>query len=268
MPPERTAARIPILMYHRIGEPLDDADRKYCVRPADFVRQMRDLAEHGHRAVSLDAFFVWLDGGEPLPEGAFVLTFDDGFRGVYQHAFPWLRQAGWPCTVFLVSGLIGGRDAWNAPSGLGTSELLGRDEILEMARYQVRFESHTRTHAHLPQLSDEGLAGELCASRSDLESLLGQPVRYLAYPFGETDARVIDAARRAGYAGGCSSQPGFNGRAIDRFRIRRLDVYGTDTARALRRKIEFGTNDGAMLHELGYKARRLWRRVSPIQRPG
>jgi len=265
MPVARKAERIPVLMYHRVGEPRDAADSRYCVRPADFARQMDELAEHGFRAVSIDAFFAWLNGGEALPDGAFVLTFDDGFRGVYQYAFPWLQRAQWPCTVFLVSALVGSRDLWN---GGGAGELLTRDDIRTMASAGVRFESHTRTHAHLPQLADDALALELSASKADIESLVGQPVRYVAYPYGEVDERVMTAARRAGYAAGFGSEPGFNRRNVDRYRIRRLDVYGTDTPRALRRKIEFGTNDGAILGELGYRARRLWQRVSPSFRPG
>ena len=47
-----------------------------------------------------------------LPDGSFLLTFDDGFLGVYEYAVPVLRDLGWPATVFLVSQRIGGRDDW------------------------------------------------------------------------------------------------------------------------------------------------------------
>ena len=258
----RPAERIPVLMYHRVGEPLDGPDHRYCVRPADFARQMNELADYGYRAISMDAFLAWLEGAV-LPDRAFVLTFDDGFRGVYEHAFPWLERAAWPCAVFLVSTLIGRRDAWNCKHAGGSSELLAREQILAMAKANVRFGSHTRTHAHLPQLSDGDLVTELRGSKAELEALLAEPVRYVAYPFGEADDRVISAVRSAGYALGFGCDPGFNRPGIDRYRIRRIDVYGTDTPRGLRRKIELGTNDGAMFGEIRYKARRLWQRVSP-----
>lgn len=257
-----SAARVPVLMYHRVGKPLDQTDCRYCVPAQQFVRQMEALRTRGYRAVSLSAFMGWLAGGDALPQGSFLLTFDDGFRGVYEHAYPWLREARWPFTIFIVTGLIGKRDLWNRPSSGGTGDLLCQEEIREMQRQGVEFQSHTRTHAHLPQLSDDRLAAELTGSKADLESLLASPVHYLAYPFGETDARVINAVRAAGYAAAFSSEPGFNRHNVDRYRIRRLDVYGTDSPRSLRRKAELGTNDGALLGELRYKAKRLWHRLS------
>ncbi|MGB5340370.1 MAG: polysaccharide deacetylase family protein, partial [Gammaproteobacteria bacterium] len=73
---------------------------------------MHRLAAHGRQACSLEDFFLWLAGDKELPEGSFLLTFDDGFRGVYEHAAPVLQHLGWPATVFLVSRLIGGQDVW------------------------------------------------------------------------------------------------------------------------------------------------------------
>jgi len=60
--------------------------------------------------VAADALVGWLEGGPALAAGAFVLTFDDGFRGVREHALPVLERLGWPFTVFLVSDRIGQRD--------------------------------------------------------------------------------------------------------------------------------------------------------------
>jgi peptidoglycan/xylan/chitin deacetylase (PgdA/CDA1 family) len=245
-------------MYHRLGAPLDPADEQYCVRPEDFSRHVSRLAREGYHAVSLDAFVAWLDGREALRQGALLITFDDGFRGVYEHAYPILGEMGWPFTVFLVSGQIGGRDTWN-PSG--SSELLGQEEILAMAAEGVRFESHTRTHRRLAALSDDHLLAELAGAKADLETLLGRPVQYLAYPFGEHDERVCTAAKAAGYAAAFTTQPGFNRREVDRFRIRRLDIRGTDSPVELTRKLVLGTNDGSLRNMVGYFGRRVARAV-------
>jgi hypothetical protein len=58
-------------------------------------------------------------------------------------------------------------------------------------------------------------------------------------------------------------QSGFNRHGVDPFQIRRLDVYGTDSATQLLRKVQLGTNDGSALAELRYRASRAWQRVSP-----
>lgn len=44
---------------------------------------------------------------EPLPVHAVVITFDDGFRSVYEHAFPHLKARGLPATCYLATDVIG-----------------------------------------------------------------------------------------------------------------------------------------------------------------
>ena len=259
--PSPSPERIPVLMYHCVGEPLSDTDRNYCISPADFARHMAALARRGHVAVPLARLVRWLDGGEDMPVGAFVLTFDDGYRGVREDALPVLKKRNWPFTVFLVSAFIGGKDEWNARRSAERSQLLAREEILGMARLGVDFQSHTRTHRRLPGLAYDDLRRELVDCKAELETLLGKPVPYLAYPYGECDERVIAAARAAGYAAAFSTQPGFNRRDVDRFRIRRLDVRGTDSAAQLVRKLELGANDGSLQQLFGYFGRRMARRL-------
>jgi len=257
-----------VLMYHRVGDARNDWEARYAIGAKAFRRHMDALAKAGHRAVPVEALCASLDGGPPLPQGAFVLTFDDGFRGVREHALPILEERGWPFTVFLVSGLIGGVDVWTRASNPNgrTYPLLDAEEIRDMQQRGVSFHSHTRSHASLPTLDDVQLEGELVESRAMLEKLLGQDVAYLAYPFGHLDERVIDATRRAGYRAAFSTQPGFNRRDVDRFRIRRIDVYGTDTPAVLLRKMRFGTNDGRASMLLRYYAGRVGARLSPKTR--
>jgi peptidoglycan/xylan/chitin deacetylase (PgdA/CDA1 family) len=167
---------------------------------------------------------------------------------------PVLQGLGWPFTVFLVSGLVGQQDHWTRnsnPDGVAYP-LLDAAEIRDMQRAGVAFHSHTRTHASLPTLDDERLAAELDGSRADLQALLGTPVDLLAYPFGHVDERVARAAKQAGYRAAFSTQPGFNRRDVDRHRIRRIDVYGTDTPARLLRKMKLGTNDGSVANLARY----------------
>ena len=53
-------------------------------------------------------------------------------------------------------------------------------------------------------LGDDELARELTESRATLEERLGRPCRTIAYPYGDQDRRVREAAREAGYAGGAA----------------------------------------------------------------
>ncbi|MDE2277287.1 MAG: polysaccharide deacetylase family protein [Burkholderiales bacterium] len=259
------ADRVLVLMYHRVGTARNDWEARYCVSPENFSAQMRALAAAGRHAIPAQALLDWLEGRAPAPApGAFVLTFDDGFAGVREHALPVLEALGWPFTVFLVSDLIGGEDVWTRsanPDGR-THPLLARDEILEMQARGCSFQSHTRSHASLPTLDDPALTAELAGSREALAGLLGREVDCLAYPYGHLDERVEAAARAAGYRAAFSVQPGFNRPDVNRWRIRRLDVFGTDSPAVLLRKMQLGSNDGSLRHAAGYYWQRLAARWS------
>ena len=251
------ASRVTVLMYHRVGEANNAWEERYCVSPTGFETHMRALQRAGMVPCTIERFVGWLEGCATLPDKSFLLTFDDGFYGVYEHAFPLLTAMGWPATIFLVSGLLGKRDTWTAEENEGrTYPLLGTAEIGEMAKHGLSFHSHTRTHPDLRKLAPKALRDELAGARRDLEDLLGRPVPYLAYPYGWFDEAVVDAARDSGYAAAFCTQPGFNRHDVDRYRIRRLDVYGTDSASALLRKMALGSNDGSWWHSMRYYGNR------------
>ena len=171
------------------------------------------FAEHcawlaAHKTVlPLDQAVGRLDRSGRLPVGQTALTFDDGFRGLYEHAFPVLRRTGLPATVFLVARTLTPDDRppdWvdtpPAPSETQQLETLTLDQVREMQEAGIGFGSHSYAHADLTQLSFEECVRDLRDSRLLLESLLGGPVPLLAYPRGRHNAVVRLATERAGYS--------------------------------------------------------------------
>ena len=258
------AERIPVLMYHRVGAPRAGEDRTYCITPAAFRAHMNALASAGYRAISTAEFVDWLDGVPgSIGSRSFVLTFDDGFSGLYDHARPVLRELGWPATVFLVAGMIGGDDSWAmaAHPTWPPSPLLDAAQIAAMSADGFSFHSHSLGHRSLGGLADSELEDEVAGSRARLQALLGGPIDFFAYPYGHHDERVVAAVKAAGYRAAFSVLSGFNRRDVDRYRIPRLDVFGTDTPRQLLRKIRLGTNDGSLATACAYYWRQLLPRV-------
>ncbi|MEA3199875.1 MAG: hypothetical protein QOE90_1303 [Thermoplasmata archaeon] len=117
--------------------------------------------------------------------GRIVLTFDDG-RVSVRNATAILEARGLRGTFFAIAG-----DARNGACFNGS---ISRTQIADLARRGEDMESHTFTHPHLTTLTDAALAAEMRDARLVLENETGMPVRHVAYPFGEEDARVRAAA--------------------------------------------------------------------------
>jgi peptidoglycan/xylan/chitin deacetylase (PgdA/CDA1 family) len=192
---------VAILCYHAIDP---EWVSPLAISSETFRRQCAWLGRHRH-PVDLSEAVGHVDRAGLLPRGMVVLTFDDGFATVYEHAFPILKASGLPATVFLVAETLSpeGRTVdWVAPwdnpppTPLPTLSL---DQILEMQEAGISFGSHSYAHHDLTRLGEQECERDLADSRELLESLLGRPVPFLAFPFGRHDERVRRAARRAGY---------------------------------------------------------------------
>ena len=168
----------------------------------------------------------------------FHVTFDDAYRNVAS-LLPVFERLGVQATVFACSGYADtGRplavpelaaDAEATPHELATTDW---DGLRELAERGIEIGSHTVTHPHLPQLEVEAIQRELVESRERIEAELRRPCRYLAYPYGESDERVREAARRAGYEAAYSLRA--PGPERDLFALPRVDLYRRDgLARAI-----------------------------------
>lgn len=101
-------APVVVLMYHSV--PCDKDARWIAPRnrmaPNHFERQMRFLARH-RRVIGLAHLLNLIETGRPIPPGAVLLTFDDGYRDNLEIVAPILHRYGLPATLYLCTGYIG-----------------------------------------------------------------------------------------------------------------------------------------------------------------
>ena len=255
-------SRALILMYHQVATPGSAQEHRFCTPPGDFVRQMQHLAS-AFAPVTLDRMLAGLRGEAPLPERAVHVTFDDGFTGVLEHAAPVLAGLSIPATLYAVSGRLGLSNDWMARRGFPERPLMTAAQLRELESAGFVIGSHTHSHARLTEIGAARVAQEVGASRRELEDALGKAVQHFAYPYGLHDEAVRAAVVEAGYASACSTVSGFNRRGEDVFRLRRIDVFGTDRLWQFKQKLRFGRNESSRLFALQYYAGRAAARLRP-----
>lgn len=84
-----------VLAYHDIMD--SEPDQQYvATRTANFVAQMRWLELNHYVPVSIDQILAAREGKVELPARAVLLTFDDGYRSMYDRVYPILKRNHWP----------------------------------------------------------------------------------------------------------------------------------------------------------------------------
>jgi peptidoglycan/xylan/chitin deacetylase (PgdA/CDA1 family) len=213
--------KYPILMYHAV----DPQRSVISIQPEVFAGQMRWLYENHISVLPLRVLIEHLQEGKTLPDRCAVLTFDDGFAGVYEHAFPVLKAYRFPATVFLVAEAVGRDNRWSGqPNGIPVLKLLDVNQIQEMSAAGLEFGSHTLTHPHLSELSNEEINKEVLESKAVLEARLEIPIQTFAYPYGQYNDAVVEIVKRA-YLGACTTRLAFVQAGTNPFKLDRVDAY-------------------------------------------
>jgi peptidoglycan/xylan/chitin deacetylase (PgdA/CDA1 family) len=102
--------RVLILSYHRVvgNYPLEAERGLPTLNIArDTFRKHLEVLCQTHDVVRLDEAMEALAGRRAARRDAAVITFDDGYRDVYEHAFPVLREMNLPAVAYVPSSFIG-----------------------------------------------------------------------------------------------------------------------------------------------------------------
>ena len=212
---------MPILTYHS----LDESGSVTSVAPRDFRQHMRILARRGFAGISLSDLLDGWEGKGQLPVRPVVLTFDDGFANLLEHAAPLLSELRFHATIFVISGCCGQTNNWpNQASGIPRLPLLSWSELAQMAAAGFEVGAHSVTHRRLTEISQAEAEREIVESKVAIEDRLGQSVQTFAYPFGLFNRANCDVAREH-FRAACSAKLGRARSTYDRHCLPRLDVY-------------------------------------------
>jgi peptidoglycan/xylan/chitin deacetylase (PgdA/CDA1 family) len=217
-----------VLMYHKVN---DRPENPISVPIGLFDEQMAVVGELGYEVVSLEAVLDHVAGLRPLPPGAVLITFDDGYRDILENALPVLRRHGYPAVIFVPIGYLDDARPLPHEEHLAAQGLVNRtlnwDELPELEAGGIRVESHGISHRPLADLDVDEAAREITLSKLRLEERLGRPVRAFAYVKGsEAHYRPVHLSllKQAGYEIAFTSVSGGNRAQMEPLRLHRYNI--------------------------------------------
>ncbi len=213
---------VAILFYHRVA---DDHPNPWTIGQDAFRQQIGWLQDQ-FDIVSLEEAQRRIRSGFNN-EPTLCITFDDGYADNSTFALPLLIQRQIPFTYFVTTTHIATGQTFAHDTERGTPLAPNSIETIKaLADAGVEIGGHTRNHVDLGAIRNSDLLfDEVIAASNEMGQMIGRPIRYFAFPFGQPEnlnTEVFSLARRHGFAGVCSAYGGWNEIGGDAFHLRRF----------------------------------------------
>jgi peptidoglycan/xylan/chitin deacetylase (PgdA/CDA1 family) len=198
-----------VFMYHRFGE---NSYPTTNIRLDQFDAHLEQLANGRYTVLPVPEILRRTRAGEALPDRTIGITIDDAYLSVYQHAWPRLRAAGLPFTLFVATD----------PIDRGIGGYMNWAQIRELAEAGVTIGSQTATHPHMPAVPMARSRDELRISNERFTAELGAMPRLFAYPYGETSTALMALVRDTGFDAAFGQHSGVVHAGEDRYYLPRF----------------------------------------------
>lgn len=209
-----------ILCYHSISDDQTIID----VARRDFIDQL-DYLMSIYEIVPLDKIIDYVQGKTDLHKPSVAITFDDGYKDLYDNVVPIFKKFHIPAAVFAIADQLNiQRDEIE-----NNKPFLSFGQLKEMLKSGWTIGSHTKTHANLTTLSRYKCEDEISESKRILEKAFDCRIDYFAFPKGLYDDSLIKICKQTGYKAVFSTDPNAIEKDFDKFKIPRVSIDRTHT---------------------------------------
>ncbi len=183
-----------VLLYHHVSEV---SPAVTSVKPARFEEQLDYIANNGFQVWPLTKITEYLLNNESLPDKVIAISFDDGYRSIFDTAYPLLKAKNFPFTIFVSTEAIDKR----YPSHMRWKELR------EMQKNGATIANHSVSHLHMLHRKQketqsqwlQRINREINQAQQRLVAELGIENQLFAYPYGEYNQRLQGIVAELGY---------------------------------------------------------------------
>lgn len=202
-----------VLMYHRFGESHFPSTS---ITLEQFDSHIAELRSGGYSVLPVPEIVAALREGRDLPDRSVGITIDDAYLSVYTEAWPRLRKAGFPFTLFVATDDVDHAD------GSRSSGYMAWDQLRDLARAGVAIGSQTATHPHMPTNTEDENRAELDRSNDRFVAELGARPALFAYPYGEASLAVAGVVAEKGFSAAFGQHSGVAGSARELYYLPRF----------------------------------------------
>lgn len=182
--------KIPIFVYHNIVKTQQEIEHDYMQTTAKtFEKQLNGLQKAGYHFISYDDLIAYQKGEKKLYKKSAIITFDDGWEGVYQNAYPILQNYNIPATCFLID------------ENMGKETVLKWEQVRQMKQSGlISFYSHGKQHLYYDKVSPNQLAEDTLQAHQKIEKELGEKqTRIFTYPYGVYTEETVKTLEQQGF---------------------------------------------------------------------
>ena len=176
-----------LLVYHHFT---DDGPKSTSVSPKLFREHLTYLLDKGFDVLPLDEVVAAIRNNYSLPDKCVSLTADDGYKSIYDNAYPLLEEFKMPMAVFISTTAIDK----NYPS------MMTWEQLRDMSDF-ASYYNHSVSHSHLVDKELKFVVAEIINAQKRLEKELGVKNKFFAYPYGEFDTNTYTQLLNLGYVG-------------------------------------------------------------------
>jgi peptidoglycan/xylan/chitin deacetylase (PgdA/CDA1 family) len=200
---------------------------------------MKTLSALGFRTISTSDWIAFARGGSSLGSRRFIITFDDAYADLTQHALPVLLSVGFTATVFVPTALVGERLPCSPRDPNAALDVMSAEQIAEWSGKGISFGAHSRTHADLNAIDNSQLDEEIEGSKQELCRITGKDVNAFAYPYGHYN-RAVQTKAAASFAACYTLVDGMNDASTPLSALRRSMVQHGDSIADVCLRVAYG----------------------------
>lgn len=190
-----------------------------------FKKQMEWLKTHEYITIDPAQLMEFLAFSGQLPRRSVLITADTESRVFLEQAVPILKSLGFKATLFVASERVGEKGA------------VSWDQLkrLQEAGFTVGCRGKNgraltrRKKGQSFRTNFVWIESELRQAKTQIETQLGRPCRFLAYPQGKTNTLLAAMAAKLGFSAAFSRSPGDTPFFAARFNIHRTIVDNQST---------------------------------------